>query len=245
MTISTLEKALIEWSNNNKYIVLDRIWKSNSVFDKQIGYALGSPPDTLSMIRAGGDIEKAKEMDMDMELMEDFTRDIWTPTGLVNYQCFFTAGEKLPTEENYKEFLENGEEPCENLFFYHGPKIKNWQSKEIPRTYRTANAIVKIYLSVVGGEERLDQEGGSEAIEILYYHERLKDRKDALSQIMFQMRELELYEYREDREKRPKPPFDITTSTRQDMDHFSMPNNINTYKIILDHWAKAINNTEN
>jgi len=239
MIESELEKELAEWASRNKFVIHDRVWKDQLNSEKAAGYAMGELPDAFSMLRSGGDVEEAEQMAADDS--EDFVRKIWTPTGMAKYNCTFSYGRKPATEENYRAFLENGGDPHEYLELHHGPRIEGWRREQITESDRVAKSAVILQFHVYSDEEWHDNIEGDESFDILIHNEELGKRKDALSQMMYNMWKLER---NNNKIGTSKGNISLPIYSRLGVDSLRMPKTAESYRIILDSWANAINGTE-
>lgn len=242
MKYSILEKELLEWAYRNKYIINKKIWKAQLISERAINYEMGASPDLISILASGNNVKAAKEFADNYS--EDFKQIIWTPTGLVEHNCFFSGAKPSVSEGEYNKFLESGEQPISNLIMYHGPMIQNWRNQHITIAARKENALVVVTFSTdpnrIGHIE--DTLEGDSNVEIIFYHDKLKNRRDPTSQLMYWMRELELQNDKSG--KKPDSNFPFPTYTRFEIDRFKAAKSRESYRAILDNLAAAINNTK-
>lgn len=245
-----LEEVLVKWATKNRYILRDRMWKSECILGKQIDYAVNGP-DKFSRVLSGGNEQLANSIAQHLDIVDsDLMRDIWTPTGVVEYKCFFADGggnERIlnACEDYLKLCIEHveGRGMCESVYLHHGPRIDDWQNEKISRKERMDNAICEIHFNT--SEEEISVR--NETLEINFRYQKLRKRKDPTSQILCQM----LFLNAECNFNTNPPPesfrkLNIFTINREpiDIEDIILPDNKESYKKILSHWSEAINNTE-
>lgn len=231
MVESIFEKELLAWARRNRYVIRDRLWKQEQIEQREVDLTMGGCAGFIENLAGYGD----NPVNFDKTFGADFSREIWVPTGLITYECFFEEDDGLEASDTgLAKYLQTGKQPCSLLYLYHGPRIQGWNKEGIPTVDRKLNALAVV---VFDTSRAINGMLDSECIEIRYLHEHLVKRKDPISQIMHQMRSLEI---NEDTTQWPIPVY-----VKQDMRRFSMPDNSESYKQILNSLSTAINNTKN
>ena len=140
-----LEKTLLDWAEHHRYVIRERKTPEERDHERCADKQVERKGSLQSRLLALVGLDESR----------DFTRHIWTPTGLAEYKVSVCGTDEIPTEQDLARDITQGCSLPEQIIVYHGANVKDWKSERIPTEDRRKKDKLRFDL-VLEGEERIN-----------------------------------------------------------------------------------------